>query len=127
MPEALIFSRFKAFPVTDTTQLVIMQEGVVDSYNTTAELLRLTNGQTLNYTNKLGDKTAISERLLVKPVGPRIRVKNSVYSINGVVVADTIIYEPEKDLFVKTLLQATNTGSDISSNTVVKHISGRIL
>jgi hypothetical protein len=117
-------SRFKAFPVKDTTQLVILQEGVVDSYNTTAELLRLTDGQTLNYTNSVGEKTAISERLMVKPVGPRIRVKNSVYSINGVVVTDTIIYKPEEDLFVKTRLTATNTGSDISSNTVVNIFPG---
>ena len=32
-------SRFTAFPVPDTAQLVILQEGVVDSYNTTAEIL----------------------------------------------------------------------------------------
>ncbi len=57
--------------------------------------------------------------LVVKPVGPRIKVKNSVYSINGVLVTDTIVYESDKDLFVKTLLTAKNTGSDISSNTIV--------
>ena len=28
-----------------------MQEGMVDSYNTTADMLRLTDGQILNYTN----------------------------------------------------------------------------
>jgi hypothetical protein len=112
-------SRFSHFPVADTTQLVILQEGVVDSYNTTAELLRLTDGQTLAYTNVRGDQEALSERLMVKPVGPRIQVKNSVYRINGVLVKDTIIYEPEEVLFVETLLTAKNTGSDISSNTLV--------
>ena len=121
---AIDLSRFKSFPTTDTTQLVILQEGIVDSYNTTAELLRLTDGQTLNYTNLMGDQEATSEHLLVKPVGPRIKIKNSVYSINGVLVTDTIIYEPEQDLFVKTLLTAKNTGSDISSNTTVNIFPG---
>ena len=117
-------SRFTAFPKLDTTQLVILQEGIVDSYNTAAELMRLTDGQTLNYTTAMGDKAVASERLMVKPVGPRIKVKNSVYSINGVVVTDTIIYESDKDLYVKTMLTATNTGSDISSNTVVNIFPG---
>jgi|WetSurSiteA1Bulk_404760.scaffolds.fasta_scaffold01078_4 hypothetical protein len=117
-------SRFTAFPTTDTTQLVIMQEGVVDSYNTSAEFLRLTDGQTLNYTNLLGDQAVASDHLLIKPVGPRIRIRNSVYSINGIVVTDTIIYEPEQELYVTTLLTATNTGSDISSNTLVSIFPG---
>jgi hypothetical protein len=121
---AIDLSRFDAFPVPDTTQLVILQEGVVDSYNTTAELMRLTDGQTVNYTNVEGNQQAVSERLLVKPVGPRIKIKNTLYSINGVQVTDTIIYESEEDLYVETLLTAKNTGSDISSNTVVNIFPG---
>jgi hypothetical protein len=113
-----------SFPTIDTTQLVIMQEGTVDSYNTTAEILRLTDGQTLNYTNTSGDQEIVSERLMVKPVGPRIQVKNKVYSINGVLVTDTIVYEPEEDIYVETMLTAKNTGSDISSNTLVNIFPG---
>jgi hypothetical protein len=113
-------SKFSAFPSADTTQLVIMQEGTVDSYNSGADLVRLTDGQTLNFTHAGQEKSVLSERLAVKPVGPRIRVKNTVYSINGVVVNDTIMYEPEADLYVKTLLTATNTGSDISSQTIIR-------
>jgi hypothetical protein len=118
-------SRFRSFPSTDTSQLVILQEGIVDSYNTTAELMRLTGGQMLNYTVVSGDKTAVSERLLVKPVGPRIKIKNTVYSINGAVVKDTILYEADKDLFVKTRLTVTNTGSDISADTRVDIFPGK--
>ncbi len=117
-------SRFRAFPVPDTAQLVILQEGVVDSYNTTAEFLRLTDGQTVNYTNAKGDQVAVSERLQVRPVGPRIRVKNKLYSINGVAVTDTIVYEPDQDLYIETKLTAKNTGSDISSNTLVRIFPG---
>jgi hypothetical protein len=117
-------SLVKEFPTIDTTQLVILQEGTVDSYNTTAEILRLTDGQTLNYSNTLGEQEVTSVRLMVKPVGPRIQIKNSVYSINGIKITDTIVYEPEQDLYVETLLTAKNTGSDISSNTLVNIYPG---
>jgi hypothetical protein len=117
-------SRFTSFPKLDTTQLVIMQEGTVDSYNTTADMLRLTDGQLLNYTTSDGAKNVASDRLLVKPVGPRIRIKNSIYSVNGVRVTDTLVYEPEQKLYVKTLLTAKNTGSDISSQTRVNIFPG---
>jgi hypothetical protein len=116
--------RFTSFPGLDTTQLVIMQEGTVDSYNTTADILRLTDGQLLNYTTSDGAKTLPSDRLLVKPVGPRIRIKNSIYTKNGLRVTDTIIYEPEQELYVNTLLTARNTGSDISSHTHVNIFPG---
>ncbi len=112
-------SKFSAFPVKDTTQLVIMQEGVVDSYNSTAELIRLTDGQLLHYTNSTGEKQIASERLLVKPIGPRIRVRNQIYSVNNVLVTDTTIYESDIDLNIKTRLTVKNSGSDISSNTLV--------
>jgi hypothetical protein len=117
-------SQFNVFPKTDTTQLVILQEGIVDSYNTSADLIRLTDGQELTYTSDLEEKPVVSDRLMVRPVGPRIKVRNAVYSINGVLVTDTLIYESDVDLYVKTILSATNTGSDISSNTVVRIYPG---
>jgi len=117
-------SRFSSFPAPDTSQLVILQEGTVDSYNTTAEMLRLTDGQILNYTNAGGSREEFSQRLLVRPVGPRIRIRNSIYRINGIPVHDTIVYEPNSVLFAETLLTATNTGSDISSQTMVRIYPG---
>ncbi len=117
-------SRFTSFPTVDTTQLVILQEGTVDSYFTDAEIMPLSNGQVLSYTNAMGDQEICSDHLMVKPVGPRIKIKNSVYSINGVLVTDTIVYEPEEDLYVVTKLTAKNTGSDISSQTLVNIYPG---
>ncbi len=117
-------SRFKAFPSIDTTQLVIMQEGTVDSYFTDHEIMTLSNGEALHYTTPAGDQEVSCEHLTVKPVGPRIKIRNSVYSINGVLVTDTIVYEPEEDLYVVTQLTAKNTGSDISSETVVNIYPG---
>jgi hypothetical protein len=114
-------SRFNAFPKADTSKLVIMQKGIVDSYNTDAEILVLTNGQTLNYIEpNYGDTMALSAGLTVKPIGPRIRITNEVYSINGIPVDDTIIIKPDEDLYVETLLTAKNSGTDISSNTIIK-------
>lgn len=118
-------SKIKRFPTLDTAQLVILQEGIVDSYNTDAEILRLTNGQTLNYSDLIkGNQQVTSDRLLVKPVGPRIRVKNTVYSINGVLITDSLVYESDKLLYIKTLLTAKNTGSDISSQTNIQIFPG---
>ncbi len=114
-------SKFNNFPNVDTTKLVIMQKGVVDSYNTNAEILTLTNGQTLKYSDaKDEEQVTTSGSLAVTPIGPRVRVTNSVYSINGTPVSDTIIYESEEDLYVQTLLTVKNTGTDISSNTIIK-------
>lgn len=117
-------SKFTNFPSIDTTKLVILQKGVVDSYTTDAEILPLTNGQTINYTNSTGNNSESSDGLTVKPIGPRVRVTNSVYSINGIPIADTIVFEPEEDLYIETLLEARNTGTDISSNTIIRINSG---
>ncbi|MBN1951374.1 MAG: T9SS type A sorting domain-containing protein [Bacteroidales bacterium] len=114
-------SQFGPFPSLDTSKLVIMQKGTVDSYNTNAEILVLTNGQILNYTDlRKGDQSVASESLVVRPVGPRIRVTNTVYSINGIPVSDTIVYESDEDLYIQTLMTVRNTGTDISSNTIIR-------
>lgn len=114
-------SAFTKFPSIDTSKLVIMQKGVVDSYNSNAEIVVLTNGQTLNYSDpKRGEQSVVSNSLVVRPIGPRVWITNSVYSINGTPVSDTIIYEPEEDVYVETKLSVTNTGTDISSSTIIK-------
>lgn len=118
--------RFRAFPATDTTQLVILQEGIVDSYNTTADLMRLTNGQAVSYTNTEGDQLALSDPMVIRPIGPRMKIRNRLYTINGQAVTDTLVYESEEDLHIETLLTAKNTGSDISSNTVIRIFTGAL-
>ncbi|MBN1597426.1 MAG: T9SS type A sorting domain-containing protein [Bacteroidales bacterium] len=115
----LDLNNFTTFPATDTSQLVIMQEGIVDSYNTDAEILPLTNGQVLSYSDRDGEKEVESGSLSVRPLGPRIRITNEVYSINGTPVSDTILYESDEDIYVVTMLTAKNTGTDISSNSII--------
>jgi hypothetical protein len=117
-------SKFSNFPNIDTNKLVILQKGVVDSYTTDAEILALTGSQTVNYTNSAGSNSVSSDGLTVKPIGPRIKITNAVYSINGVSVKDSIVFESEEDLYVLTLLEARNTGTDISSNTIIRINSG---
>lgn len=114
-------SSITAFPSLDTNELVIMQQGIVDSYNSDAEILPVTNGQELTYNHAiLGSQTTKSDRLVVIPIGPRVKITNSVYSINGTLVSDTINYQSEEDLYVVTLLTVKNTGTDISSNTIIR-------
>ena len=112
--------RFSEFPKYDTTVLTIVQKGIVDSYNTDAEILPVTNGQALAYTdgNGLG-LTAVSGNLSVKPLGPRIKVTNTVHSLNGLPAESVTSFEPEADVYVVTLLKVKNTGTDISSNTII--------
>jgi hypothetical protein len=117
----LDLSSITTFPSKDTSVVVIMQQGVVDSYNTDAEILSLTNGQELSYNHaSLGEKNVQSEPLVVIPIGPRVKITNTVYSINGIPVEDTVSFESDEDLYVVTLLSVKNTGTDISSNTEIR-------
>lgn len=116
-------SCFHNFPTPDTAQLFIVEKGIVDSYNSDAEILPITHGQTLYYnTSSAGNQSVKSAGLAVKPIGPRIRVTNEVYSINSIPVEDTIMYEPDEDLYIQTRMTVKNTGTDISSNTLI-HIN----
>ncbi len=113
-------SVFQSFPTTDTTEIYLSQMGVVDSYNTSADQLKITNGQQLAFEHPSeGTMMVSSNRLLVTPVGPRVKITNNVYTINGILVSDTVRYNSDEEIFVWTTLEILNTGSDISSNTEI--------
>lgn len=107
------------FPKLDTTRITILQQGIVDSYNTSADQLLITQGQQLNFQHQSDELNITSGALLVKPVGPRVKVTNEVYRVNGVLVEDTIMFNSDEPIFVETLLTIKNTGSDVSSNTTI--------
>ncbi len=118
--EIIDLSDFSEFPSKDTTKLYILQRGIIDSYNTTAEKLVITNGQELYYNYPPeGDMVVTSNKLVVTPVGPKIKITNKMYRVNGILVSDTIQYESNEDLFAETLLQVKNYGTDVSANTVI--------
>jgi len=118
--EVIDLSGFTRFPTLDTTKIFILQQGIIDSYNTPAEKLKITSGQQLNFTDQeLEGKFIVSPPLWVTPVGPRIRITNKVYMVNGKSVEDGLQFEPDQELLVHTLLTIRNSGSDVSSNTEI--------
>ena len=45
--------------------------------------------------------------------------------MNGYKIEDTLVFEPDKDIFLVSLLEITNTGNDISSNTEISVFPGK--
>lgn len=108
------------FPTTGISKIYILQRGVIDSYNTSAENIRITDGQQLVYSYSSPDLLAVtSGPVWVTPVGPKIKITNKVYMVNGVLVDDTLQFVSDEDIFVTTLLTIRNNGTDVSSNTTV--------
>ena len=118
--EVINLTGFGRFPTLDTTKIYILQQGVIDSYNSHAEQLKITNGQQLDFQHE--DEEAyfiVSPPLWVMPVGPRISITNRVYMVNGVTIENGVQFEPDEDIFVHTLMSIRNSGSDVSSNTEI--------
>jgi hypothetical protein len=118
--EVINLTGFGRFPTLDTTKIYILQQGEIDSYNNHAEMLKITNGQQLDFQNEDEESSFIvSPPLWVMPVGPRISISNRVYMVNGVTVENGLQFEPDEDIFVHTLMSIRNSGSDVSSNTQI--------
>jgi hypothetical protein len=108
------------FPTTEASKIYILQQGIIDSYNASAENIRITDGQQMVYTVGSPDLFAVtSGPVWVTPVGPKNKITNRVYMVNGVVVDDTVQFVSDEDIFVTTLLTIRNNGTDVSSNTTV--------
>ena len=123
--ETIDLSSFNPFPVVDTTEIYILQKAVVNSYNT-SEKLTIVNHEALLYNDKImGDVQVDHGPLSVTPVGPKLVIDKRIYSVNGYRIEDTLVFEPDKELFLLTLFEITNTGNDISSNTLVKVYPGK--
>jgi hypothetical protein len=123
--ETINLSSFDPFPVVDTTEFYILQKAIVNSYNT-GEQLTIVSGEALLFNDqKLGDMQVEHGPLSVTPVGPRLVIDKRIYSVNGYKIEDTLAFEPDKDIFLVTLLEITNTGNDISTNTLISVFPGK--
>ena len=123
--ETIDLSSFNPFPVIDTTQFFILQQAVVNSYNT-GEKLRIVSGETLLYQDELMGELMVSHGpLSVTPVGPRLVIDKRIVTVNGYRIEDTLAFVPDQDIFLVTLFEITNTGNDISSNTLVDVFPGK--
>jgi hypothetical protein len=117
-------SKFKNFPALDTTKIYILQEAVVNSANT-AEDVQITNSEKLSYNYILqGDTTITSETLFVTAVGPKISVEKQIYKVNGHLLTDTLMFDPDQILTLTVRLDITNTGNDPASETKIRIFPG---
>jgi len=117
--ETISLDGLSAFPTTGASKIFILQRGIIDSYNTSAENIRITEGQQMVYSHESDLLAVTSGPVWVTPVGPKIKITNRVYMVNGIVVDDTMQFESDNDIYVTTLLTIRNHGSDVSSNTTV--------
>ncbi len=123
--ETIDLSSFDPFPLVDMTGFYVMQKAVVNSHNT-GEKLRVVSGESLLYHDKLiGELTALHGPLSVTPVGPRLVIDKRIYTVNGYRIEDTLAFVPDREVFLVTLFEVTNTGNDISSHTLVEVNPGR--
>ncbi|MBN2213460.1 MAG: hypothetical protein JW723_04385 [Bacteroidales bacterium] len=117
--EIIDLSRFSDFPHPDSVFLYLLERVAVNSYNA-GEQMRIVNNELLGYQSAFGeDLEFLGGPLYVFPVGPRITLSNRIYKVNGYRIEDTLMFEPDQDVYILTRLTVTNTGNDISSNTVV--------
>lgn len=123
--EIIDLSSFRQFPSVDTTEFYILQQAIVNSYNT-GEKLAIVNDESLLFSDVLmGNQIAPHGPLFVTPVGPRLIIDKRIYSVNGYKIEDTLAFEPDKNIFIKMLFEITNTGNDISSNTLIRVHPGK--
>ncbi len=123
--ETIDLTSFNPFPVVDTAEFYLLQKAIVNSYNT-GEKLKVVSDESLLYNDKLmGDLLVLHGPLSVTPVGPRLVIDKRIFSVNGFRIEDTLVFEPDQDIFLITLLEITNTGNDISSNTLVDVYPGK--
>ena len=113
-----------SFPTKDTTKIYVLHKGIVNSENALTDTLQITHSQELDFMYSGADSDINSKGLVVSPVGPRVRLKNTVKLVNGVSVTDSLNIKPDQDNFVNTLLKIANSGLDVSSNTEISINTG---
>jgi hypothetical protein len=123
--ETIDLSAFDHFPSVDTTGFFILQKAVVTSYNTGEKLTVVSNESLLLSDELLGDQQVIHGPLNVTPVGPRLTINKRIYTVNGYKIEDTLMFEPDQNIYLVTLFEITNTGNDISSNTRIQVSPGK--
>jgi len=120
--EVINMSSFPNFPSSDTSTLYLLEQGQVNTYSAPeAEEVPITTAEQLNFTYADSGYYTTAGVVYVVPIGPRIIVNKSIYSINGKLVGghDSIVIKPDSKLDVVALLTIFNAGSDIANNTLL--------
>ncbi len=115
--EIIDLSQFKSFLTSDTTKFYILEQGQVNSSESTSAVTRITNSEILNFSYQDSAFSYRGNRLYVMPIGPKLMVVKSIYSINGQLANDSgIINVPKTDeLDLVALVQVMNLGSTMAT------------
>lgn len=117
--ETIDLSGINRLPNADSTKLYLLEKAVVNSYRA-AENIDLTNSEVITYSYSAGKDSVQGNKISVSPYGPKILIRQTLYSVNGVKVENGINLTSDDDkLYIVSKLEAINVGSDISENTVV--------
>jgi hypothetical protein len=118
--EVIDLSKVGNIPNADTAKLYLLEKVTVNSYRA-GEDIDLTTGENLDYTYPpLGQFSVPGNKIVVSPYGPRILIRQKLYSINGVPVEKGITVNPDDNkLYIVTKLDVINVGSDVSKNTLI--------
>ncbi|NTW31831.1 MAG: hypothetical protein HGB12_04270, partial [Bacteroidetes bacterium] len=120
--EVIDMSSFTNFPSVDTSAIYLLEQGQVNTYDAgEAEEVPITTYEQLNYTYSDSGYYTTDGVVSVIPIGPRIILNKSIYSVNARLMgdSDSIIIKPDSKLDVVALLTAYNAGSDIANNTLL--------
>ncbi len=118
--ETIDLSSLINFPTSDNTKLYILEVG--ETFSTiSGDNLVISSGSDLNYSYDQIPYTESSNSVNVTPVGPQLGAFQSIFSVNGILSdgTDTLYLPPQSELVVGTSLEVTNSGNDISSNSVL--------
>ncbi|HEY4785921.1 MAG TPA: hypothetical protein VIH57_07720 [Bacteroidales bacterium] len=118
--EVIDLSKVSRLPNADTSKLYLLEKVAVNSYRA-GDNIDLITGENLVYTHSpLGDFSIPGNKITVSPYGPKILIRQTLYSVNGVKVADSLkLTSDDNNLYIVTKLEALNVGSDLSNNTVI--------
>lgn len=117
--ERIDLSSVGRLPNADTSKIYLLEKVAVNSYRATEDF-DLTTGENLTYNYNNTVDSVSGNKISVSTYGPKILIRQTLYSVNGVRVADSLKLTPDnKSTYIVTRLDAINVGSDLSSNTMV--------
>src|SRR3989339_34639 len=112
-------SQFSNFPNVNNAKMYILEQGIVNSENE-RDLVRVTDGNELNYTTELNNPLKLTAReLSVRTSGPKVKDYKRIVSLNGKPVKENqpFIWDNYDDKDIEVLIEAFNSGSNIAENT----------
>ncbi|MBI5326642.1 MAG: hypothetical protein HZB41_15430 [Ignavibacteriae bacterium] len=112
-------SQFSKYPGINNAKMYILEQGIVNSENE-RDLVRVTDGNELNYTSEKNYPLKLSAKeLSVRTSGPKVKDYKKIVSLNGKPVQENqpFTWDNYDDKDIEVLVEAFNAGSNIAENT----------